>query len=52
MIGFTASGFDLLHAGHIEMLRECKNNCDYLIVGLNLNPTKKVPTQSAMERYV
>lgn len=52
MIGFTASGFDLLHVGHIEMLRECKDNCDYLIVGLNLNPTKKVTTQSAMERYI
>ena len=52
MIGFTASGFDLLHAGHIEMLRECKDNCDYLIVGLNLNPTKKVTIQSAMERYI
>ena len=52
MIGFTASGFDLLHVGHIQMLRECKENCDYLIAGLNLNPTKRVTTQSAMERYI
>jgi len=51
VIGFTASSFDLLHAGHIEMLKECKENCDYLIVGLNLNPTNKATVQSAMERY-
>jgi len=52
MIGFTASSFDLLHAGHIEMLKDCKENCDYLIVGLNLNPTNKAAVQSAMERFV
>ncbi len=52
MIGFTASSFDLLHAGHIEMLKDCKENCDYLIVGLNLNPTNKAAVQSVMERFV
>jgi len=53
-IGFTCSPFDLLHAGHIEMLRECKQNCDYLIVGLNINPCKKGrhPVQSVVERHI
>ena len=38
-IGFTCSTFDLLHAGHIAMLREAKEHCDYLIVGLQTDPT-------------
>ena len=38
-IGFTCSTFDLLHAGHIAMLREAKEHCDYLIVGSVCNPT-------------
>jgi len=37
--GITFSTFDLLHAGHIGMLREAKENCDYLIVGLQSDPT-------------
>ena len=40
-VGFTCSPFDLLHAGHIEMLRECKKHCDYLICGINTAPVKK-----------
>jgi glycerol-3-phosphate cytidylyltransferase len=56
-IGFTCSAFDLFHAGHVEMLRECKNQCDYLIVGLQSDPTidrpeKNKPVQSLYERYV
>ncbi len=53
-VGFTCSPFDLLHAGHIEMLRECKENCDYLICGINTAPIKrgKRPVQSLMERHV
>ena len=53
-IGFTCSPFDLLHAGHIEMLRECKENCDYLICGINTRPNKggKLPVQSLMERHI
>ena len=39
VIGFTCSTFDLLHAGHIEMLREAKNTCDHLIVGLQVDPS-------------
>jgi len=52
-IGFTASSFDLLHAGHIAMLKESKENCDYLIVGLNVNPHKngRYPVQNVVERY-
>ncbi len=38
-VGITFSAFDLLHAGHIKMLEECKRNCDYLIVGLQTDPT-------------
>lgn len=57
-IGFTCSTFDLLHAGHILMLAEAKSVCDYLIVGLQLDPsidrpdTKNSPVQSIVERYV
>jgi glycerol-3-phosphate cytidylyltransferase len=56
-IGFTASTFDLLHAGHILMLAEAKQYCDYLIVGIQTDPTidrdtKNKPIQSIVERYV
>jgi glycerol-3-phosphate cytidylyltransferase len=57
-IGFTCSTFDLLHAGHILMLAECKTVCDHLIVGLQTDPTidrpnvKNKPVQSVVERYV
>ena len=53
----TFSAFDLLHAGHIKMLEEAKSNCDYLIVGLQTDPTldrpeKNKPTQTIVERYI
>lgn len=55
-IGFTATCGDLLHAGHIAMLKEAKLHCDYLIVGLLTSPTdrpdKNVPVQSVFERWV
>lgn len=55
--GFTASAFDLLHAGHVAMLEEAKKHCDYLIVGLHTNPQidrpdKNRPLQSTFERYL
>jgi len=55
-VGFTASAFDLLHAGHVQMLREAKEQCDYLICGLQLDPSldrnnKNMPVQSIVERY-
>ena len=56
-VGITFSAFDLLHAGHIGMLREAKANCDYLIVGLQTDPTidrpteKNKPVQTLVERY-
>jgi glycerol-3-phosphate cytidylyltransferase len=55
--GFTCSAFDLLHAGHVEMLRECKEHCDWLIVGLHVNPRvdrpdKNKPVQSVYERMI
>ena len=57
-IGFTCSTFDLLHAGHIAMLAEAKNHCDYLIAGLQTDPTidrpleKNHPVQSIVERQI
>lgn len=56
-IGITFSAFDLLHAGHIKMLEEAKGQCDYLIVGLQTDPTldrpeKNHPTQTVVERYI
>jgi glycerol-3-phosphate cytidylyltransferase len=55
--GITASCFDLLHAGHILMLKEAKSACDYLIVALQVDPTidrpsKNKPIQSFFERWV
>jgi glycerol-3-phosphate cytidylyltransferase len=58
IVGFTCSTFDLFHAGHIIMLKEAKTQCDYLIVGLQTDPTidrpreKNKPVQSIFERYV
>jgi|TARA_B110000459_G_scaffold62771_1_gene70375 glycerol-3-phosphate cytidylyltransferase len=56
-IGFTCSSFDLLHAGHVQMLREAKEQCEYLIVGLQMDPAldrpkeKNQPIQTIVERY-
>ena len=55
-VGFTCSTFDLLHAGHVQMLREAKEQCDYLICGLQVDPSvdrkdKNSPIQSIIERY-
>jgi len=56
-IGFTCSCFDLLHAGHVAMLEEAKNNCEHLIVGLQIDPSlerdgKSKPIQSIVERQI
>ena len=57
-VGFTCSAFDLLHAGHILMLKDAKEECDYLIVGLQTDPTidrpkeKKKPIQTLVERSI
>jgi glycerol-3-phosphate cytidylyltransferase len=55
-VGFTCSTFDLLHAGHVQMLREAKEQCDYLICGLQIDPSadraeKNAPIQPIVERY-
>lgn len=54
-VGFTCSTFDLLHAGHILMLEEAREQCDYLIVGIQTDPTidrpgKNKPVQTIIER--
>jgi len=56
-IGITFSAFDLLHAGHIKMLEEAKKKCDFLICGLQTDPSidrpeKNKPVQSVVERYI
>jgi glycerol-3-phosphate cytidylyltransferase len=57
-IGIVFSTFDMLHAGHIAMLAEAKNHCDYLICGLQTDPTidrpdtKNKPVQSIVERQI
>jgi glycerol-3-phosphate cytidylyltransferase len=57
IVGITFSTFDLLHAGHVAMLREAKNHCDYLIAGIQTDPTldradtKNKPVQTLVERY-
>lgn len=56
-IGFTCGAFDLLHSGHYVMLQECKTICDYLIVGLQTDPTidrlsKNKPIQTTYERFL
>lgn len=57
IVGLTCSTFDLLHSGHVMMLREAKSQCDYLIVGLQTDPSidrpeKNKPVQTIVERYV
>ncbi|QNM85765.1 adenylyltransferase/cytidyltransferase family protein [Polaribacter pectinis] len=56
-IGITFSAFDLFHAGHVKMLEDSKRQCDYLICGIQTDPTldrpeKNRPVQSIVERYI
>jgi glycerol-3-phosphate cytidylyltransferase len=56
-VGITFSAFDLLHAGHVKMLEEAKRQCEYLICGLQTDPTidrpeKNKPVQNVVERYI
>ena len=56
-IGFTCGSFDLLHPGHVLMLKDCKNVCDHLIVAVQIDPTldrpdKNIPIQSIEDRVI
>jgi len=56
-IGITLGTFDFLHAGHVAMLKQCKEHCDYLIVGLQVNPNierthKHKPIETVLERQI
>ncbi len=56
-VGFVAGAFDLLHAGHLHLLKQCKKRCDYLIVGLHADPSleskdKNKPVESILEREI
>ena len=56
-IGFTCGPMDLLHAGHVLMLKECREQCDFLIVGLEIDPSvdrpnKKKPVETVEERMI
>tara|TARA_R110002012_G_scaffold81748_3_gene206784 strand:+ start:422 stop:850 length:429 start_codon:yes stop_codon:yes gene_type:complete len=57
VVGFTCGAFDLLHAGHVLMLQEASEVCDFLIVGLHIDPSaerewKNKPVQSIHERFI
>jgi len=57
LVGFTCGAMDLLHAGHVLMLKECKSQCDHLIVGLQTDPTidrpdKNKPIETLEERKI
>jgi glycerol-3-phosphate cytidylyltransferase len=56
VVGFTCSTFDLMHAGHAEFLRECRERCDRLVVGLQTQipdrPGKNQPVQTVLERFL
>lgn len=57
IVGITASTFDLFHAGHVKMLEDAKQQCEWLIVALQTDPTidraeKNKPVQSIVERYI
>jgi len=54
-IGFTCGAFDLLHPGHLRMLKECQSQCDFLVVGLQEDPSidrleKNKPIETLEER--
>ena len=56
-VGFTCGAFDLLHPGHLVMLKQCKDRCDWLIVGLHTDPSidrpeKNKPIQTMYERWI
>src|SRR3989344_4937843 len=55
--GFTCGAFDLMHAGHVLMFKECREQCDYLIVGLQVDPSidrseKNKPVETLEERMI
>jgi glycerol-3-phosphate cytidylyltransferase len=56
MNGITFGSFDLCHTGHVLMFKECRERCDFLYVGLQVDPSeerasKNKPVQDLFERY-
>lgn len=56
-VGFIAGAFDLLHIGHVHLLKQAKKKCDYLIIGLHVDPSverpeKNKPIESVLERQI
>ena len=57
LTGFIASSFDILHPGYVLMMKEARDNCNYLVVGLHENPVwerqdKNSPIMSLHERFL
>lgn len=57
MTGLATGTFDLLHAGHVVFLRDCRRQCDKLVVALQQDPThdrpyKNKPIQTLLERQI
>ena len=57
IIGFTCGAFDVIHPGHMLLLKEASEKCDYLVVALQTDPSidrpdKNSPVQNIEERYI
>lgn len=56
-VGIVVGAFDLLHAGHVHLLKQCSKRCDKLIIGLHVDPSierkdKNKPIETILERQI